>query len=50
MYKTRISSPIGNLIITSDGSYLTGLYIQGQKYFLEEINHFLEKSNLDILI
>ncbi len=48
MYKTRISSPIGNLIITSDGSYLTGLYIEGQKYFLEEINHFLEKSNLDI--
>ena len=31
MYQKTISSPIGNITLTSDGKYLTGLFIEGQK-------------------
>lgn len=33
MYVTRISSPVGNLLLASDGQALTGLWLEGQKYF-----------------
>lgn len=32
-YKTNYESPIGNLTIASDGKNLSGLWIEGQKYF-----------------
>jgi methylated-DNA-[protein]-cysteine S-methyltransferase len=32
MYFTYFESPIQKLILTSDGTYLTGLYMLGQKY------------------
>ena len=34
MYKTEVPSPLGTLTLTSDGEYLTGLFIENQKYFL----------------
>ena len=50
MYQKTISSPIGNITLTSDGKYLTGLFIEGQKYFLYHQNNFVENKNLDIFI
>lgn len=32
-YTTTISSPLGRLTLSSDGDFLTGLWIQDQKYF-----------------
>lgn len=33
MHVTKISSPVGNLLLASDGQALTGLWLEGQKYF-----------------
>lgn len=33
MYVTKISSPVGPLLLASDGQALTGLWLEGQKYF-----------------
>ena len=27
------NSPLGEMVMVSDGEYLTGLYFKGQKYF-----------------
>lgn len=32
-YTTRYGSPAGNLLLASDGRALTGLWIEGQKYY-----------------
>ncbi|WP_235847968.1 hypothetical protein [Mobilibacterium timonense] len=31
-YSSHYSSPLGNMIMTSDGTALTGLWFEGQKY------------------
>lgn len=33
MYITRLSSPVGVLLLASDEIALTGLWMEGQKYF-----------------
>ena len=33
MYVTKIPSPVGNLLLASDGQALNGLWLEGQKYF-----------------
>lgn len=33
MYRTKLTSPLGPLHLASDGERLTGLWIEGQKYF-----------------
>ena len=33
MYKTTLPSPVGLLTLASDGTALTGLWLEGQKYF-----------------
>lgn len=33
MYTTTFSSPVGLLTLGSDGEYITGLWVEGQKYF-----------------
>ena len=33
MYQTRIPSPVGLLTLASDGAAITGLWIEGQKYY-----------------
>ena len=37
LYKTYYKSPIGNLMLVSDGDNLVGLYIENQKYYLNGI-------------
>lgn len=36
-YRTLLSSPLGGLTLASDGEALTGLWIDGQKYGLAEL-------------
>ena len=33
MYRATIPSPVGILTLASDGQALTGLWLEGQKYF-----------------
>ena len=45
IYYKEYKSPIGKLTLVSDGTYLIGLYIDGQKYFLENINEEMQKND-----
>lgn len=48
-YQTSYSSPIGDIIITSDGTYLTGLYFKSSKLLNKiDINKYVESNNLTI--
>lgn len=48
-YKTNYDIPIGNVTLASDGSNLTGLWLEGQKYFGGTIkDELVENSNLKI--
>ena len=47
-YLCKIDSVVGKLYITSDGSNITGLWIQGQKYFESTIHDELKEADLPI--
>ena len=49
MYVTKISSPVGNLLLASDGQALTGLWLEGQKYFAATLDdNATERSELPV--
>lgn len=49
MYLTQISSPIGAIYLASDGTALTGLWLEGQKYFAATLPpNVTEQANLPI--
>ena len=50
LYYTEYNSPIGKLIIQSDGENIIGVYKENQKYFTKEINEIQKSNNIDILI
>ena len=41
-YITTCQSPVGMLTLASDGEALTGLWIEGQKYFLSTLRDAAE--------
>jgi len=43
-YSTHYSSPIGPLMLASDGLNLTGLWMEGQKYFAATVKGVLQKE------
>ena len=45
MYTKTVSSPVGDLVLVSDGEYLTGLFIAGQKYFMDGCSVELYENN-----
>ena len=45
MYTKTVSSPVGDLVLVSDGEYLTGLFIPGQKYFMDGFSEKLYENN-----
>ncbi|MGI6217106.1 MAG: methylated-DNA--[protein]-cysteine S-methyltransferase [Coriobacteriales bacterium] len=47
-YTTRYESPVGVLTMASDGEALTGLWLEGQKYFELGIEEHEEKDDLSI--
>lgn len=49
MYKTYYQSPLGEILLASDGENLIGLWIDNQKYYLGKLEETLiEKENLEI--
>ena len=47
-YITKINSPVGMLTVASDGKNITGLWIEGQKYFPSNIENYVSKQNLPV--
>ena len=45
MYRTTLSSPLGTLTLASDGTALTGLWLEGQKYFAATMGQQAEDRN-----
>ena len=37
IYTTNYNTPIGKVLIASDGEYITGLWFEGQKYFAKNL-------------
>lgn len=36
-YSTQYASPVGQLTLASDGAHIVGLWLEGQKYFLDTL-------------
>jgi methylated-DNA-[protein]-cysteine S-methyltransferase len=47
-YTCSINSPVGILTIASDGTSITGLWIEGQKYFADTLEESLTQPNLPV--
>ncbi|MDR0818029.1 MAG: methylated-DNA--[protein]-cysteine S-methyltransferase [Oscillospiraceae bacterium] len=47
-YICKIASPVGALTASSDGQSLTGLWIEGQKYFAATLDADTEERDLEI--
>lgn len=48
-YSTEYESPIGRLTVASDGTHIVGLWLNGQKYFLDTLPQTPSpKDDLDI--
>jgi len=48
-YTSKYESPMGLLTISSDGSSILGLWMEGQKYFAATLgNDFLEEHDLEV--
>lgn len=52
IYSTQYNSPLGNILLASDGENLIGLWIEEQKYFVDnfEVETMIIKDNLEIFI
>ena len=48
IYTTTCISPIGNVILGSDGEALVGLWLEGQKYFLSGYEETEDNDTLEI--
>ena len=49
LYKTYYKSPVGNLMLVSDGDNLVGLYMKKKKYYLNGLKQELtSKDNLQV--
>ena len=45
IYKTYYNSPVGEILIASDGENIIGLWIEGQKYYLDKIDEKIVLKN-----
>lgn len=48
IYISKYKSKLGNITLASDGINLTGLWFDGQKYFLASVEKEIEEKNLEI--
>ena len=48
IYISKYKSKLGNITLASDGINLTGLWFNGQKYFLASVEKEIEEKNLEI--
>lgn len=50
-YSTHYSSPLGRIMLASDGANIIGLWLEGQKYFAATMTEkTVEKENLPVFI
>ncbi len=47
-YIHKYTSPIGSILIASDGNNIIGLWLEGQKYFAETLNEEYEEMKLPV--
>ncbi len=47
-YVNMYSSPLGNILLASDGEYLTGIWFEGQKYFGAGLDKNASEKELEI--
>jgi methylated-DNA-[protein]-cysteine S-methyltransferase len=47
-YRCKLDSPLGSIILESDGKSLTGLWFLGQKYFVPASSDVTEKPELPV--
>ena len=45
IYKTYYNSPVGEILIASDGENIIGLWIEWQKYYLDKIDEKIVLKN-----
>ena len=51
IYKTWYESPLGKILLASDGENIVGLWIEGQKYFFKGLGeHIVIKDDLEIFV
>lgn len=51
LYKTTYKSPLGGLTIASDGKNITGVWLEGQKYFCATVwEPLIEKRELSVFL
>lgn len=52
LYKTNYNSPVGKIIMVSDGQKLAGLWFEGQKYFEESVSgeELIEQDDLPLFV
>lgn len=50
-YSTHYASPIGDLMLASDGNHLVGLWLEGQKYFAATVKEKMtDQTNLPVFV
>ena len=47
-YTSKYVSPIGDILLASDGTHLTGLWFERQKYFADTLSGEHEEKNLPV--
>ena len=47
-YTSKYVSPIGDILLASDGAHLTGLWFERQKYFADTLSGEHEEKNLPV--
>jgi methylated-DNA-[protein]-cysteine S-methyltransferase len=47
-YLHKIKSPVGTLTVSSDGQNISGLWIEGQKYFAGTLGEAVSEQNLPV--
>lgn len=51
VYSTKYISPIGEILLASDGDSLVGVWMEGQKYYISTVNEeMVEKKDLPVFI
>ena len=50
MFYRRLQSPIGELLLSSDGKALTGVHLKGQKHFPAMSEHWQQADDLKIFL
>jgi methylated-DNA-[protein]-cysteine S-methyltransferase len=47
-YVCKVKSPVGEITVSSDGEHITGLWIEGQKYFAITLKEGYEERELPV--